>query len=92
MRRTAPLAVVALITMGSLATPTPPPPTHPLQSLADPEPALHAMVVADDQSCQRLRRLPGATRSHRHLHAWQDSHTEDIAHPDLPRPSLAKDP
>lgn len=28
----------------------------------DPEPTLHALVVADDQSSQRLRRFPGKSK------------------------------
>mmetsp|Transcript_9140 Transcript_9140/g.25471 ORF Transcript_9140/g.25471 Transcript_9140/m.25471 type:complete len:213 (-) Transcript_9140:2208-2846(-) len=58
----------------------------------DPQPPVHVVVVPDDQPSQRLRGLPGATRPHRHLHARQDSHTQDLPHPDLPSASLAEDP
>mmetsp|Transcript_51036 Transcript_51036/g.169039 ORF Transcript_51036/g.169039 Transcript_51036/m.169039 type:complete len:231 (+) Transcript_51036:4205-4897(+) len=58
----------------------------------DPEPPLHAVVVADDQPRQRLRRLPGPARPHRHLHARQDPDAQDLAHPDLPRALVAEDP
>ena len=58
----------------------------------DPQPSVHVVVVTDDQPSQRLRGLPGATRPHRHLHARQDSHAEDLPHPDLQSASLAEDP
>jgi len=49
-------------------------------------------VVAHHQPRQRLRGLPGPARPDRHLHARQDPHAQDLAHPDLPRPLVAKDP
>lgn len=58
----------------------------------DPQPPLHALVVADDQPRQRLRRLPGPARPHGRLHARQDPDAQDLAHPDLPRAPLAEDP
>ena len=58
----------------------------------DPEPALHALVVAHDQPRQRLRRLSGAARPDGHLHARQDPDAQDLADPDLPRAPVAKDP
>ena len=48
------------------------------------------MVEPDDQSCQCLCRLPGATGSDWYFHAWQDPHLEDQLDPDLPWPSLAE--
>ena len=43
------------------------------------------------QPCQRLHWFPGAARSDGHLHARQDPNPEDLPHPDLPCPFVAKD-
>lgn len=37
-------------------------------------------------------RLSGAAGPDRYLHAWQDPHTEDLSHPDLPSSLMAEDP
>mmetsp|Transcript_10158 Transcript_10158/g.30033 ORF Transcript_10158/g.30033 Transcript_10158/m.30033 type:complete len:262 (-) Transcript_10158:2381-3166(-) len=58
----------------------------------DSQPPLHALVVAHNQPRKRVRGLPGAARPHGHLHAWQDPHAQDLAHPDFPRPPVAEDP
>ena len=58
----------------------------------DPESSLHTLVVANHQPSQRLRWLPGATRLDGHFHARQNTHAQDLAHSDFPRPLVAEDP
>ena len=58
----------------------------------NPQPKVHAVVVADDQPRQRVRGVPSSARFDGHLHARQDPHAEDLAHPDLPRALVAEDP
>jgi hypothetical protein len=58
----------------------------------DPQPPLHAVVVAHDQPRQCVHWLPRAAGPHGHLHARQAAHAEDLPHPDLPRAPVAKDP
>lgn len=41
-------------------------------------------------SCDLM--APGATGPDRDLHARQDSHPQDLPHPDLPSPLVAEDP
>ena len=48
------------------------------------------MVVTDHQPCQRLRRLPGTAGLDWHLHARQDSDTQDLSDPDLQGTSVAE--
>lgn len=36
--------------------------------------------------------LPGAAGPDRNLHAWQNPHSKDLPHPDLPCPLVAEDP
>lgn len=62
------------------------------RSQSDSESPIHALVVADHQPSQRLRRLPGPAGSHRHLHARQDPDAQDLADSNLPRTLVAEDP
>ena len=61
------------------------------RSKPDPEPSVHAVVVADDQPRQRLRRVPSTARFDRHLHAREDPHAEDFVDSNLPRALVAED-
>ena len=62
-----------------------------IRSQSDPQSSLHPLVESHDQSCQRLHRFPSATRFDGHLHAWQDSHPQDLPHPDIPGSFVAED-
>lgn len=49
----------------------------------DSQQAFHIVVVSYHQPCQCVCGFPSAAGSDRHLHAWQDSHPQDLPHSDL---------
>ena len=55
-----------------------------IRTESDPEQEVHPLVVADDQSSQRVRGLPGAAGPDGHLHAWQDPDAQDLLEDPLP--------
>ena len=56
----------------------------------DPQQAFHPVVVSYHQPCQCVCGFPSAAGSDRHFHAWQDSHAQDLPHPDLPGSLVAE--
>ena len=61
-------------------------------SRADPQPSRPAVVGFHHQLRQRVHWLQSAAGPDGHLHARQDPHAQDFAHPDLPRALVAEDP